>query len=428
MVISQKELPKNELELTIEVPVEELHKYLTKAAEDISKEITIEGFRPGKAPYDLVEKQVGAMRIYQHAAELTVQDTFPKAIQEHKLETIGNPKIELKKIAPGNPFIYTAIVALMPTIELGEYKKFKEKKKDIHVEQKDVDETVNNIRRMYAKEERVQRKAEKGDKVEIDLSVFRDKVPMDGGEAKSQPVMIGEEKFIPGFEDHLIGMSENEKKEFTLKFPREYYQKSLAGKEALFKVAVKGVYKIDLPALDDAFVKMVGKFESVDDMRKQIEKNIFDEKNEKEQQRFELSLLETVISRSTFGELPDMLVQNELNRMVEELKADIKQRGMKLEDYLSSIKQTEEALRQGMTEQAEKRIKSALAMREISKKENITVSPEEIEVIVSREKENYKDQPDVIKKIDSIEYKEYLTTIQDNKKVLKLLEQAATEK
>ncbi|MFC1687223.1 trigger factor [Patescibacteria group bacterium] len=428
MQISRKELPKNQLELTIEVPVEALQKYLTKAAEDISKEITIEGFRPGKAPYDLVEKQVGAMRIYQHAAELTVQDTYPKAVLEHKLETIGNPKIELKKIAPGNPFVYTAIVSLLPTITLGDYTKFKEKKKDVHVEQKDVDETVNNIRRMYAKEERVQRKAEKGDKVEIDLSVFRDKVPMDGGEAKNQPVMIGEEKFIPGFEDHLIGMSENEKKEFTLKFPKEYHQKTLAGKEALFKVAVKGVYKIDLPALDDAFVKMVGKFETVDDMRRQVEKNIHDEKNEKEQQRFELALLEAVIARSTFGELPDMLVQNELNRMVEELKADIERRSMKFEDYLSSIKKTEDELRQGMTEQAEKRIKSALVMREISKKENITASPEEIEQQVAREKENYKDQPDVIKKIDSKEYKEYLTTIQGNKKVLKLLEQAATEK
>ncbi len=416
------------MELTIELSHDRLQKYLSRAAEDISRELNIPGFRPGKAPYELVEKRVGAQRILQHAAEYAVQDSYPEAIMQLKLITIGSPKIELRKLAPGNPLVYSATVALLPEITLGDYTKFKEKKKTVAIEPKEVDETISNIRRMYGKEKRVNRRARKGDKVEIDLAIFRDKVPIDGGETKNHPVVIGESKFIPGFEEKLIEMGENEKKQFALTFPGNYHNKNLADKEATFHVTVKGVYEIELSPLDDAFAKTVANLEKMEDLRKRIEDNIRTEKTEREQQRFELALLDEVIGRSKFGDIPDMLMQNELDRMIHELKSDIEHRGMKFEDYLQSLKKTEEAVRQGLVESAERRIRGALVIREITLREKITVSAQEIADELKREKMLHAGHDHDMSTLESDGYKDYLRTTLTNKKVLRKLEEFALTK
>ncbi|MFA6908741.1 MAG: trigger factor [Patescibacteria group bacterium] len=426
MNISLKNLPKSQVELTIEIADVEMGPHLSRAAQDISTELNIAGFRPGKAPYELVEKRVGAMRILQQAAEYAVQATFPEAIRTHKLITIGSPKIDIDKIAPGNPFVYRAVVALLPETKLGSYRSLKAKRKPVVVEPKDVDETIDNIRRMYGKEKPVERKARKGDKVEIDLDIFRDNVPIDGGAAKNHPVIIGESRFIPGFEEHLINMAKDEKKEFKLTFPKDYHQKNLADKEVQFKVTVKGVHEIELPPLDDAFAALVAQAEKMEDLRKRIEENVRMEKMEKEQQRLQLALLDEVIDGSKFGDIPESLLHNELDRMIHELKEDVEHRGMKFEDYLSSIKKNEEELRQGMVESAEHRIKSALAIRAISEENKIEVSENEITEEIKLEKERHAGHTHDMKTLDTPAYRDYLRTILTNRKVLTLLESFIT--
>ena len=411
-------LPKSQVTLTIEVTPEELRPALQQAVQEISREVEIAGFRPGKAPYDIVVKRVGEMRVYQHAAEFAVADSFPGAVKQEKLTTVGQPEISVQKLAPGNPFVYTATVSVIPEIKLGNYKKIKVEKKTPQVDKKDVEETLHNIQKMHGTEARVQRAATRGDKVEVNLQIFRDSVPIDGGQAKNHPVIIGESNFIPGFEDHLINMKENEKKEFTLTFPKNYHQKDLASKDALFKVAVTAVYNITLPPIDDEFAKTVANLPTLDELKKRVEQNIKEEKKHREQQRYERALLEEVIGKSEFGELPVFLVNNELDRMSHELRHDVERRGMKYDNYLSSIKKTEESLRQEFLPEAEKRIKSALILREIGQKEGIEVTNEEIDRIITEEEKHLADQPEALKNLKTAGYRDYLRTITHNHKLI----------
>lgn len=421
MNVQKNILPKNQIKLTIELSPEELTPHLDRAAQELSKESTVPGFRPGKAPRQIVEQRVGAMRLLQHAAEYAVQYSFVRAITEHKLMTVGSPTIEVDKIAPDNPLVYTATVSLLPEVTLGDYHKLKSKKKPVNVEEKEIDETVHQVRRMYGKEKRVLRKAQKGDKIHIDLAIFRDKVPIDGGQAKGHPVVIGESQFIPGFEEQLIGMAENETREFTLTFPKDYHQGSLAGKPAEFRVTVKGVHEIELPPLDDSFAKTTAKLNTLAELRTQIKNNIQQEKTEHEDQRYQLAILDEVIEQSRFGDIPDLLLSRELDLMMQELKTDIERRGMKFPDYLTSIKKNEEELRQGMIPSAEKRIKSALIIREIAKRENVSVSREELDAEVKKEKTQHAGHDHDMARFDSEDFRDYVRSILINRKVLELL-------
>lgn len=421
MNVKVDKLPKNQAELTIELLHEEMKPYIQQAVVDISKEISIAGFRPGKAPYEIVAKQVGAMKIYQQAAEKAVQNTFPKAIANNELTTIGPPRIAVEKIAPNNPLVYKATVALLPKVKLGDYKKIKETKKEVKVEAKEVEGTLQNLRKMFGKEKRVSRPIQNGDKVEMDMDTYVDKVPIDGGKSANHPVTVGEGHFIPGFEDNLIGLTEGKTKEFQLKFPKEYHRKDLAGKPVEFKIKVKNVFEIEKSDLDDNFAKTVGKFEKLDDLRRQIEKNIHHEKTTKEQQRLELAIIEQLIKKSTFDEIPDVLIESELHKMLHELEHEVTGQGMKFEDYLSSIKKSKEDLEKEFQPQAVKRVKTALVLRKIAEVENINVSDEDINNESERNKQQYQSNPEVLKKISTEEYKQYLRSILRSQKVFEFL-------
>jgi len=423
MNVTTKKLPKSQVELTIELSQEEeeLKPYIQQAVAEISKESVIAGFRPGKAPYEIVEKQVGAMKIYQQAAEKAIQKTYPQAIIDNKLLTVGPPKIAVEKIAPNNPLVYKATAALLPNVKLGDYKKIKEGRKEVGVEAKEVDGTLNNLQKMFGKEKRVSRPVQKGDKVEMDMNTYVDKVPIDGGKSENHPVTVGEGHFIPGFEDNLVGLVEGQTKEFQLKFPKEYHRKELAGKPVDFKVKMKSVFEIEKPDLDDNFAKTAGKFEKLDDLRRQIEKNIHQEKTAKEQQRWELAVIEQIINKSSFDEIPDILVESELHKMLHELEHEVTGQGMKFEDYLSSIKKSKEDLQKEFQPRAVKRVKTAFVLHKIAKEENITVSDEEINTEVERNKQQYQNNPEAQKQISKDEYKNYLKSVLRSQKVFEFL-------
>lgn len=422
MNVSVKKLPKSQVEFSIEVSHEEMQPYVIQAAADLAKELSIPGFRPGKAPFDVIKQRVGEMKIYQEAAEKAIAKTFTKAVLDNNLVTVGAPNISLEKIAPGNPMIYKATVALLPKVKLGDYKSVKIDKKIIKVEDKDIDETLASLRKMFGKEKRVSRPAKHGDKVEIDMNTYVDNIAIDGGESKNHPVMIGEGHFIPGFEDNLIGLAENQSKEFELKFPKEYHRQDLAGRPVNFKVKAHAVFEIELPPLDDSFAKMVGQFEKMNDLRKQIEGNIHMEKTDKEQQRWELAMIDEIVKKSTFEEIPDVVIDSEIHKMLHELEGEVTEQGMKFEDYLSSLKRSKEELEKEFRPRAEKRIKTALALREIGDLENITVEDKEVDDEINHQKHHYANNPEVVKRIESEEYRGYLKNILRSRQVFEWLE------
>lgn len=407
--------------LTVTLESDEMKPFLDRAAKKIAEETHIAGFRPGKAPYEVLERQVGAMKIYQQAAEYAVEKTYPEAVVQHNLQTIGSPQVFVEKIAPGNQFVYTATVALLPQVKLGDYHKVKEPKKEITPSPEEVDKTISNLRRMFGKEKKVDRPARQGDKVEIDMQTFMDNVPLEGGQSQKQPVTIGEGHFIPGFEDHLVEMKAGDTKEFELNFPKEYHRKDLAHKKATFKVKAHTVFEIEQPELNDDFAKQVGNFPTLAALREQIEKNVIQEKTEKEQQRWELAVIDKIIEKSTFDEIPDMLIENELHRMMHELEDDITKQGMKFDDYLQSIKKTKDQLHEEFKPRAEKRVKTALALRAIAQAENITVDDHELAAEVEKEAKQYTQNPEIVKQIQSAEYRDYLRNIMRSRKVFEFL-------
>ena len=422
MQVKTNKLPKNLMELTIKVSQDELKPYLEQAAAKISKDFNIPGFRPGKASYGLVKQRVGEMKIYQEMVEFAIPKTYGLAILEQKLITLGPPKIEVQKLAPANPLIYKAIVILLPEIKLGNYKGFKIQKKEIKVEEKDVQETVKNIQKIFAKEKRVSRKAKMGDKVEIDLDTYLNKIPIDQGQSKSHPIVLGEGHFVPGFEENLIGLAEGETKEFTVKFPKDYHRQDLAGKHVEFKASARSVYEIELPPADDNLAKQLGQFEKFSDLQKQIEQNILQDKKLKEKQGWEVACLEKIMEKSKFEEIPEMLIESESHKMMHELENDVQKQGMKFDDYLTSLKKSKEDLQREFRPNAEKRIKTALIIRKIAEAENIKVADDELKKELAKQLEQYKNNPEVTKQINTEEYRDYLRNIMASQKVFEFLE------
>lgn len=422
MKVDVKNLPKGQAELTVELGQEEMKPYLEQAASVLSYGTKIAGFRPGKAPYEMVEREVGAMKILQQAAEQAVEKTFVEAVVEKKLVTVGPPQISVEKLAPGNPLTYKAIVSLLPTVALSDYHKIKAAKRSISVDPKEIDEAVGGLRKMYAKEKAVTRPARQGDKVELDMDTYMDKVPIDGGSSKNHPVVIGEGHFIPGFEESIIDLAAGQTKEFQLKFPKEYHRKDLAGKPVEFKVKVNTVFEIELPELNDDFAKSVGQFEKLDDMRGQIEKSLHREKTDKEQQRWELEIVTSLIGKSSFGEIPEILIESELHKMLHELEHEVTGQGMKFEDYLQSIKKTKEDLHREFRPQAEKRIKTALVLRQISTQEHIQVSDEELDKEIATHMKQYENNAEISKELKRPEYRDYARNVLRSQKVFKWLE------
>lgn len=403
MNVEKKELPKKQIELSIEISLNELKPFLEKAAQEISTQKPIKGFRPGKAPYDIVVKNYGEMMVYQTAANSAMLWAYDKAIDQEKLEVVEQPEIEVKKLAPGNPFVFTAKVALMPKIDLCDLEKLSVKPmEEIKVEQEEVDKVIRQIQTMRATETLEDKKVEKGDKVELSFETFIDNVPIENGKAEKHSLVIGQGQMIPGFEDNLISLKKDDEKEFELPFPKEYHEKKLAGKKATFKIKILGVYKIVLPEIDDEFAKQLG-FKDAEGLKGNLSNNIKGEKEQKATQKKELEIINLLLEKSNFDEVPEVLVNQELHKMMHEMQENVAKQGMKYEDYLSHIKKTESELKLDLTPDAIKRVKTGLLIREFAIKNNIKPEEKEIEEEIQKTLASYKLNPAYAAQIDDLE-------------------------
>ncbi|MDO8505323.1 MAG: trigger factor [bacterium] len=417
-----KKLPKSTLEITVELTPEEMQSYLQKAATHLSQETTIPGFRPGKAPYDQIVARFGKGRVWEEAAQLAVPRAFGEIVQSQKLETIGSPSIDVIKLAPDNPFIFKATVALLPEITLGDYNTIKLEKKPTDIAPEHIDKVLTDLQKMQTKETAVDRPATAADKVVIDMAMSLDTVPLDGGTTKDHAIYLHEDYYIPGMKDQLHGVKKGDTKEFQLKFPKEHYQKMIAGKDVDFKITVKEVFGLDRPGIDDVFAKSLGQ-PDVEAMRQLIQKNLEGEAMQKESERIELALLEEVISKTKFSDIPDILVNEETHKMIGELEDSITRQGMVFADYLKKISKTRDELRLNFAADALKRVKTALAIRKISQVQSVTISEEEIDQETNRILELYKDQPETHEQIRSPGAREYVRGMLQNRKVIEWLKE-----
>lgn len=423
MKSSIKNLPQAQAEIKIEIEAAEAEPYLKCAAQRLAKNAKIEGFRPGKAPYELIKNKFGEGEILKEALDDIVTKTYYQAVQEHKLETIGQPKIDLEKLAPGNPIIYRATVALLPKIKLGDYRQIKIARQPVDIKNEQVEQMIKDIQKMRAKESLADRPARAGDRLEIDFEIFIDQVPIEHGQHQKYPITIGEGRFIPGFEEQLVGLRVEATKNFELTFPENYYQKNLAGKQAEFRVKCRAVYQVELPALTDQFAQEISQqqFKDLTQMRAQLKINLEQEEKNKQEQKLEVEMFDQIIDQSEFETLPEILIDHEAHKMVHELEENISRQGLAFADYLKSINKNHDQLQTELKPQAEKRIKTALVCREIYQKEKMSVSDAEIERELSALKNIYANNPKIKEKLADEEYKNYLKNIIGNRKVVEYL-------
>lgn len=418
MKVNIEKKPKAQIEITVELSFEEFKPFLNKGAQRISQRTQIEGFRPGKAPYEIVKNQAGEMAIYEEAAEEAVPKTYYETLEKEKIMTIGQPKISVEKLAPGNPFIYKATAALFPNVEIGNLSKLQISRRPVEVKDEEINRVIDQLRKMRAKETLVEREVQKGDRVELDFDISLDRIPIENGAQRKYPMIVGEGYMIPGFEEQLLGMKKDQTKEFKLKFPKEYHAKSLAGKECDFKVKLLAVYKIELPEVNDQFVQTIGKFKNLEEFKNQIRKNLEAEAKIKEDERAEIEMLEKIVEISKFDEIPDILVDNESHRMVHELEHSIEEQGLKWADYLNNIKKKESDLLLDFSAGAIKRVKVALISRKIALDKKIEATPDEIDLEIEKVSKMIPQNTDAQENIRQPGYREYVSNMIINRKVV----------
>jgi trigger factor len=253
-----------------------------------------------------------------------------------------------------------------------------------------------------------------------------DKVSVEGGQAKDHQIYLFDNYYVPGLPEQLVGLTKGETKEFNLPFPQEHYNKNLAGKNVDFKVKIKDIYEVKLPELSHALAKSIG-FDSLEDLQKQIKINIQQDEEQKEEQRLEGAIVDELIKKSEFTDIPEVLLDAEIHKMVHELEEAISVQGLKFEDYLKHIKKTKEDLRQEFISQAERRVKGALLMREIALEQNIEVGDEEVQKEVDRLVEMYKNDSETQDKIKEEGYREFLRNVLVNRKVIEYLKKSCVD-
>ncbi|MFA5133324.1 MAG: trigger factor [Patescibacteria group bacterium] len=415
-----KKLPKSELELLITVENDELKPFMEKAAQKLSEQTKIEGFRPGKASYDIVKARFGEHAILEEAAEDIVKKNFTKAIQENSLETVGHPKIEVTKMATNNPFEFKATVAILPEIKLGEYKNLGIKKQETKIDDKKIESVMQDLTKMQSKEVISEKPADKNGKIVVDMEMLKDGVAVEGGSAKNMAVYLAESHYIPGFNEELVNLKKGDEKNFSLNFPKEHYQKNLAGAKIDFKIKVNDVFEIQAPDLNDEFAKKLGQ-KSLEDLKSLIKKNLEHEAEHKDEDKWEIEILNKVVENSKFGDMPEILVNEEAHRMVHELEDNVVKQGMTFEDYLKSINKKESDLLLEFSPEAIKRIKISLAIREISKTEKLEANDKEIAEETEKMMNAYKSNPEAQKQIRTPEFADYIKTRLINRKTVDLI-------
>ena len=421
-IINIEQLPKNQVKFTITVPLDEMRPFLEEAATHLSEHSSIPGFRPGKAGYDVVKQRFGEMKIYEEALERIVRKTYIEAGDGNNIETVGSPKIDVVKLAPDNNLIFTAEVTRMPQItRLADFRNLSVKTKTVDVSEKDMGLALKDIQRMQTKEIRGTTTETLGtsDKAVLSVNMKKDGVSIEGGQSPNHSVFLNEDYYIPGFKEQLVGMKEGEQRTFTLEFPKEHAQSMLAGKPVDFEVTLKELYHLSCPELNNEFAASIGQKDFAT-LKQLISENIRRERTKEEKMRQEKDLLETIAKESRFEDIPDLLLNEEINRMIQELTHRIEEQGLSFEDYLKHLKKTVAELKMEFTPQAILRVKVALLVREIGKREKITVETKELDEELDKFAAEYESKEEK-QRVYSPTFREYMETMLRNRKVVELL-------
>lgn len=397
MSLQVEKLEKNMAKLTVEVPVEEMEKAVEKAYQKNKGQISIPGFRKGKVPRNMVEKMYGKGIFLEEAANSVIPSAYEKALEECEEEIVSSPEIEVVELVPEKPFIFTALVALKPEIELGKYKGVTVEKEDTTVSEEEVTAEIEKERERNARTITVEdRPVKDGDMTVIDFEGFVDGQAFEGGKGESYPLTIGSGAFIPGFEEQVVGANLEEEIEVNVTFPEDYQAEELAGKAAVFKVTVKEIKEKELPELDDEFAAEVSEFDTLAEYKEDVKKKLTEKKEEEAKSAKESKVIEAIVEDSKM-EIPDAMVSTTQRQMVDEFAQRIQMQGLSLEQYFQFTGLTPEKMMEQVKPQAEARIKSRLVLEAVVKAENIEATEEDFDKEIERMASMYQMEADKVK-------------------------------
>ena len=372
-----EKLEKSRVAIEVEVGAEEFEAAVARAYLKRRGKISVPGFRPGKAPRKMVEKLYGADIFYSDAVDESMPEAYANAVESEKLDTVGFPEVELLGEVTKEGYAFKATVAVYPDVKLGKYKGVSVPKEEVKVTADDVKERLNELAERNARLVSVDRKAKKGDTAVIDFEGFDNGVPFAGGKGENHELELGSGSFVPGFEDQVIGMKAGEEKEIDITFPEDY-QKDLAGKAVKFKVKVNEVKFKELPALDDEFAKDVSEFDTLEELKNDIKSKLEADREKAAKVAYENALIEKV-AETIDCEIPDVLIEQQCRRFLEEFKTRVMAQGIPYDQYAKMTGMDEKKFMEDGREPATRQVKMDLAISQIIEQEGLEASDEEIE-------------------------------------------------
>ena len=368
----------NELKLEFTIESKKFDEGMKKVYAKSARYFNIPGFRKGKAPMAMVEKQYGPEIFYEDTFNEIVPEEYERELKENNIDAVSRPEIEIKQMGKGKDLIFTAVVQTKPDVKLGKYKGIQLKKIEYNVTDEDIEHELGHMADRNSRLVTVEDRAvENGDITVIDFEGFVDGKAFEGGKAENHDLVLGSNSFIPGFEDQVVGMNINDEKEIKVTFPKEYFSKDLEGKEATFKVKLHELKKKELPELNDDFAKDTSEFDTLDELKKSIKEKLEEENANKVKYETEDAAVKAVVD-SAEVEIPSGMIDTEIDNMVRDIETRLSYQGMKLEQYLSMMGKSMEDFRKEYEEQAKTSVKTRLVLEAIVKAENIEASEEDI--------------------------------------------------
>lgn len=383
--------------LTIQLDAAELKAAEQVALTKLAKDVKVSGFRKGKAPLEVVAKNVDPEKLGLETMENAISKAVAEASLSEGIQALARPEVEVQKFVPAQELEFSAEVEVLPKVELGNYKKMKAKKEKVEVSKEEITETIDRIRANFGEKKPVEREAKNGDEVLIDFLGKKDGVAFDGGKAEKFPLELGSNSFIPGFEDGILGKKAGEEFALDLEFPKDYHVAELAGAKVVFEVKLHEVRENSLPELNEEFLKKLGDFKTAEDFEKQIEEDLKHQKEHQAEDKFKDELVKE-LSEISKVPVPEILLEDQKRSIELDMQQNLMYSGLTLEQYLERMGKTrEEWLETDVKKAAEARVKAGLVLAELSKAEKIEASLEEVDARIEQLKAQYGKNKEALK-------------------------------
>ncbi|HWI55004.1 MAG TPA: trigger factor [Desulfobacteria bacterium] len=397
MSVNLEKLEGNVVALEIEIEQTKMSQAIDKAYQKVSKKVNIPGFRKGKAPRTIVERHVGKEYLTEEALDEVVPEAYFSAVQETGIDPIDKPKVEVVQLEEGKPIIIKATVEVKPEVELGQYIGLEIEKPEVEISDEDVQNELEALRQRHAQLINVEEgQAELKDTTVIDFEGFVDGVAFPGGAGTDYSLELGSGSFIPGFEEQLVGVKVGEARDVNVKFPEDYHAADLAGKDAVFKVTVKAIKRKEVAELDDEFAKDVSEFETLEELKNDILNRLKQAATQQADNKVKDTLVDKAVENAKV-DLPEVLVQQKIDTMLQNFTQRLSMQGMKIEDYLKFSNSDMDTVKADYRPAAEKGVKMDLVLEAIAAKENITLADEDVDARIDEMAKQYNSEPAVLK-------------------------------